>query len=487
MTWCARQSRIVVADSDLWSVQEIVAATGGRLEGQPRGPLNGVSIDSRTLSPGDVFFAIRGDHRDGHEFVAAALAGSAGLAVVARPTQPMRDSGALVIVDDPLEALGRLGRAARARSSACITAVTGSVGKTGTKEALRLAFSGEGETHASAASFNNHWGVPLSLARMRQSARFGIFEIGMNHAGEITPLTAMVRPHIAIITQIAESHLGYFASLAEIAMAKAEIFSGVERPGAALINRDSPFHEPLSAAARAHGIGGIFGFGRHADADIRLLKVELDTDASTVTAAVFGEEIPYRLGMPGEHIVMNSLAVLGAVKLAGADPRRAAAALADLRPARGRGVRYRLAAPSGHLVLIDESYNANPASMRAALAVLAGVKPGRGGRRLAVLGDMLELGERSTDLHAGLAEAVDTAGVDVLYASGPLMRHLWDAVPGHRRGSYAATSEGIRASLIGSLRAGDVIMVKGSLGSRMGLLVDAIRKEFPIQDAAGKE
>ena len=466
----------------LWTCADVLAATGGRLAGSPREPLDGVSIDSRTISRGDIFVAIQGEHRDGHDFAAAALAEGAGLAIVSRPDPAMREAGALVIVEDPLEALRQLGRAARARSPARIIAITGSVGKTGTKEALRLVLEGEGETHASASSFNNHWGVPLSLARLRQGAAFAVFEIGMNHAGEITPLTAMVRPHIAIITAIAESHLGHFNSLEEIAQAKAEIFSGIEPPGAALINRDSSFYGRLRTMARAAGVRDIFGFGRHATADVRLIRATLEESASIVTAGVFGEEVGYSLGAPGEHIVMNSLAVLGAAKLAGADITRAAGALAGLSPPKGRGVSYRLAAPSGHLVLIDESYNANPASMRAALAVLRGNKPGRGGRRLAVLGDMLELGEHGCDLHAGLAEAVDAAEVDMVYATGPLMRHLWDRVPDRRRGSYAATSDGILASLLGSLRAGDVVMVKGSLGSRMGLLVDAIRREFPGKD-----
>ncbi|MDP9138038.1 MAG: UDP-N-acetylmuramoyl-tripeptide--D-alanyl-D-alanine ligase, partial [Pseudomonadota bacterium] len=382
-----------MADRELYSSAEVVAATGGRLDGRPPSSLGGVSIDSRAIAAGDIFVAIKGDRLDGHEFAAAALAAGAGLAIVSRPTPAMREQGALLIVTDPLEALRQLARRARARSGATIIAVTGSVGKTGTKEALRLALTGEGPTHASASSFNNHWGVPLSLARMAQDARFGIFEIGMNHAGEITPLVAMVRPHIAIITAIAESHLGHFKSVDDIALAKSEIFSGVEAPGAAIINRDSPHYDRLAAAARSHGVRDIHGFGRHPSADIRLIGASLGQGSSSVTAAILGEAVAYTLGQPGEHIVMNSLAVLGAAKLAGADTARAAGALAGLSPPKGRGVRYRLAAPSGHLVLIDESYNANPASMRAALAVLAGNQPGRGGRRLAVLGDMLELGE----------------------------------------------------------------------------------------------
>ncbi len=474
-----------VAASALWGCSEVLAATGGRLAGQPQDAFDGVSIDSRTVAPGDVFVAIRGERLDGHDFVTAALSAGAGLAVVSRPTPAMREAGPLLIVDDPLETLRQLGRAARSRSGAVVIAITGSVGKTGTKEALRRVLAEQGETHASAASFNNHWGVPLSLARLRRSARFAVFELGMNHAGEITPLTAMVRPHIAIITSIAEGHLGHFASLGEIALAKSEIFSGVETPGVGIINRDSPFFEQLAAAARGHAVRDIYGFGGHAAADVRLIGAALEPDSSTVTASILGDEVTYRLGAAGAHIVMNSLAVLGAAKLAGADVARAARALAGLTPTKGRGVRYRLAAPSGHIVLIDESYNANPASMRAALAVLGSNKPCGGGRRFAVLGDMLELGDKGSELHAGLAEAVNAAEVDVLYASGPLMRHLWEAVPPHRRGSYATSSEGLRASLIGSLKAGDIVMIKGSLASRMSLLVDAITREFPVASGTG--
>ena len=312
--------------------------------------------------------------------------------------------------------------------------MTGSVGKTSTKEMLRTALSASGLTHASAASFNNHWGVPLTLARMPRDTAFGVFEIGMNHAGEITPLVGMVKPHVAIVTTIAASHLGHFKSLDEIADAKAEIFSGVVSGGHAVINRDTPYFDRLAAAARRCGVSNIVSFGRSRDADVRIEQLVLHADCCCVTADVMGESVIYKLGVPGEHMAVNSLAVLAAAKLTGADLARAALALAAAQPAKGRGVRERLRIAGGELLLIDESYNANPASVRAALALLAHAKPGKGGRRIAVLGDMLELGEHGPALHAGLFEPMDAAHVDVLYAAGPLMANLWARVPAHKRG-----------------------------------------------------
>jgi UDP-N-acetylmuramoyl-tripeptide--D-alanyl-D-alanine ligase len=467
----------------LWTAEELVAATGGRLEGTIAGSVAGVSIDSRTVSPGDVFVAIRGENRDGHAFAAAALTRGAAAAIVSRPDDEMRQAGPLIIVDDPLSALERLGAAARARSNAKIIAVTGSVGKTTTKEALRLALQACGTTHASAQSYNNQWGVPLSLARMPRETAYGVFEIGMNHPGEITPLTKLVRPHIAIVTAIAESHLGHFPSLAAIADAKAEIFSGVIAGGAAVINRDSEFFDRLAYAARMAGIGRIVGFGASEQAEVRLLNLELQDESSTIEAQVFDEQVEYRLGAPGRHMVINSLAVLASVALMGADLAKAADALGELRPQKGRGVRFTVQAPDGPITVIDESYNANPASMRAALALLGQTAPGPGGRRIAVLGDMLELGDNAPALHAGLAAAIDESGADRVYACGPNMGHLWEALPRSRRGAYAATSRELQDDLLREVRGGDVLMIKGSLGSRMGPIVEAIRQHFATETA----
>ncbi|MGE0008484.1 MAG: UDP-N-acetylmuramoylalanyl-D-glutamyl-2,6-diaminopimelate--D-alanyl-D-alanine ligase [Parvibaculaceae bacterium] len=475
-----------MAEPVLWTVDELVAITGGALRGAVAMPLTGVSIDSRSAAEGDIFAAIKGDRVDGHDYAETALAAGAGLAIVSRPTAAMAASGPLLVVDDVLEALEKIGLASRARSKARIIAVTGSVGKTSTKEMLRLALSASGYTHASVASFNNHWGVPLTLARMPADTAYGVFEIGMNHAGEITPLVKMVRPHVAVITTVVASHLGYFSSLAEIADAKAEIFSGVEPGGHAILNCDNEYFDRLAAAAGAAGIRDVVGFGRHGAAGVRLERTALHADCSCITASVLGEAVIYKLGIPGEHMVLNSLAALAAVKLAGADLARAGLALAAVRPAKGRGVQSLLRAPGGRILLIDESYNANPVSVRAALALLRRAEPGRGGRRIAVLGDMLELGREAEALHAELAGAVDEAKVDVLYACGPLMAHLWDRIPPGRRGAYAEKSDGLAASLLGGLKAGDVVMVKGSLGSRMGPLVDAIRGQFTEdRDAPG--
>ncbi|WP_374332247.1 UDP-N-acetylmuramoylalanyl-D-glutamyl-2,6-diaminopimelate--D-alanyl-D-alanine ligase [Aestuariivirga sp.] len=464
----------------LWTVDELLSATGGRLHGSVTKPLTAVTIDSRAVGPGDIFVAIKGDKHDGHDFVVNALKAGAGLGLVSRVTPEMLAAGpVLEVADDPLRGLEKMGLAARARSQAQIVAITGSVGKTSTKEMMRTALSASGETHASAASFNNHWGVPLTLARMPRSAAFGVFEIGMNHAGEITPLVAMVRPHVAIITTIAASHLGNFASLDEIADAKAEIFTGVVPGGHAVISRDTPYFERLSAAARSAGIRNIVSFGRHSEADVRMDRVALLPDCCCVTAEAMGETVSYKLGLPGEHMAVNSLAVLAAAKLAGADLARACLALAKAAPAKGRGVQERLSIAGGELLLIDESYNANPASVAAAFGLLGAAQPPRGGRRIAVLGDMLELGEQSPQLHAGLLEPMDAARVDVLYAAGPLMANLWARVAEHRRGAYAENSEGLRDVLLKGLRPGDVVMIKGSLGSRMGPLVEAIRAAHP--------
>ena len=468
-----------MGEASLWTADELVLASGGEIIGAVATPLNGVSIDTRSMSPGDVFVAIKGSSHDAHDFVAGALAAGAGLAVVSKVTDEMKAAGPLLVVaNDPLEGLVKIGRAARARAHAQIVGVTGSVGKTSTKEMLRVALSASGSTHASLASFNNHWGVPLTLARMPRSTAYGVFEIGMNHAGEITPLVGMVRPHGAIVTNVAPVHVGNFNSVEEIADAKAEIFSGVEAGGFAILNRDNAYFGRLAAAARNCGIKNIVSFGAHDEADVRSERVVLHGSCCCVTADVMGEKLIYKLGMPGEHMALNSLAVLAAVKLMGADLARAAMALAVAEAPKGRGVQHHLKIEGGEFLLIDESYNANPVSMVAALALLGRAKTGRHGRRIAVLGDMLELGKHGPGLHAELAKAVDDNHVDALYAAGPLMTNLWEKTPNSRKGAFAETSSGLRDGLLGDLRAGDVVMVKGSLGSRMGPLVEAIKERF---------
>lgn len=467
----------MMADTALWTIDAVVAATGGDVIGNVAAPLNGVSIDSRTLENGDIFFAIKGDRFDGHDFVVAALEAGAGLAVVARDKADP-SAGPLLLVDDPLTALEALGIAARARFTGKVIAITGSVGKTGTKEALRVALSACGEVHASAASYNNHWGVPLSLARCPVSADFGVFEVGMNHGGEITPLSRMIRPDIAIITTVAPVHLGYFNSIDEIADAKAEIFAGLEPGGTAILNRDNAFFDKLKSVALTDGAGSIVSFGEHQEADARLGKVALHGSCSCVSAKIGEHDVTYKLGVPGRHIVLNSLAVLAAIHAANADLALAALKLAELTPPKGRGAREALVISGGYFTLVDESYNANPASMAAAIETVGQMKPGPHGRRIAVLGDMLELGDDAPQFHADLARAIDDAGIDLVYACGPNMAHLWNAMPNARKGVYADDSSGLQALLPDILQSGDVIMIKGSLGSRMGPLVETLKERF---------
>nr|WP_246206303.1 UDP-N-acetylmuramoylalanyl-D-glutamyl-2,6-diaminopimelate--D-alanyl-D-alanine ligase [Propylenella binzhouense] len=467
----------------LWSTDELTAAVAGRLEGCAPAAIGGISIDSRTAAPGDAFFAIRGERFDGHDFVPQALRAGAALAVVSAARRPEGAGPLLVIEDDPLDALERLGRAGRSRAAAEIVAVTGSVGKTGTKEMLRAGFATLGATHAPVGSFNNHWGVPLTLARMPRETRFGIFELGMNHAGEIRPLTRMVRPHVAIVTTVGPVHIEFFSDEAGIAEAKAEIFEGLEPGGTAILNRDNRWFDLLAGRAARAG-ARIVGFGEHADAAVRLVKAELGPEGSTVHAEIDGSAIAYRLGAPGRHLVQNSLAVIGAAHVLGADLPRFAEALADFRAPKGRGERHRLAHPGGDFTLIDESYNANPASMRAALALLGQAVPAAGGRRIAVLGDMRELGGRSRDLHADLAGPVAEAGADLVFLAGPEMKALWDVLPAARQGGYAATAEALTPVVAEAVRPGDVLMVKASLGSRLGPLVEELRRRFAPAQAA---
>jgi len=466
----------------LWTVDAMAEAMGAERQGALPQSVPGISIDSRTIAPGEAFFAIA-DRRDGHEFVPAALAAQAGLAVVAAERRVQFGNRApLLVVPDVLAGLRDLAAAARARTQAKIIAVTGSVGKTGTKEALRLALSKDGETHASVASYNNHWGVPLSLARCPASARYAVLEMGMNHAGEIAPLSRLARPHVALITTIAPVHLEFFGSLGKIADAKAEIFLGLEADGAALINRDIAQFTHLKRRAKEAGVAHIVSFGEHAKADARLVKCALHPHCSTVAAQIFGTELTYKIGAPGRHLVRNSLAVLATAVLAGADLALAALALAELKPVSGRGAPIEIELGGGPALVIDESYNANPASVDAALALLGQATIGPHGRRIAVLGDMLELGPKGPALHRALAKQVTADAVDLVFCCGPLMRNLWQALPAGRRGGYAEDSAALEAQVLSAIRAGDVVMVKGSLGSRMAPIVKALQRTYPRQD-----
>jgi UDP-N-acetylmuramoyl-tripeptide--D-alanyl-D-alanine ligase len=449
----------------LWGAREAGAVTGGQAIGEWQAA--GVSIDSRTVVPGDLFIALTGPNFDGHTFVADALKKGAAAALVAKRPEGVDANAPLLIVADTQRALDDLGRASRARTQARIIAVTGSVGKTGTKEALKHVLERQGRAFASVGSLNNQWGVPLSLARMPQDMGFGIFELGMNHPGEIDALTRIVRPDVAIITTIEPAHLGFFASVEAIADAKAEIFVGVEPRGAAILNRDNPYYDRLAAAAEARGITRLLSFGAHGGASVRLINCHLHATMSAVKADVMGEAIDYSIALPGRHWVMNSLAVLAAVKAVGGDVAAAASAMATLSALQGRGKRYRLARAGGAIELIDESYNASPASMRAAIAVLAAVTPKGKGRRIAVLGEMLELGNDSERLHAELAAPLADARVALTFTLGDNMRALDAALPSNQRGGHAATVDELIEILNKNLRPDDVVTVKGSHGSRM--------------------
>jgi UDP-N-acetylmuramoyl-tripeptide--D-alanyl-D-alanine ligase len=464
----------------LWTVDAMAAAMGAARNGVLPASITGISIDSRTVTRGEAYFAIKGDVHDGHDFVEAAIGNGAALAVIAESQRSkFADDLPLLAVPDVLEGLIDLARASRARAKAKVLAVTGSVGKTSTKEALRTMLAAQGETHASVASFNNHWGVPLSLARCPASAVYAIFEIGMNHAGEIEPLVKMVRPHVAIVTTVEPVHLEFFSGIEAIADAKAEIFTGVEPNGAVVINRDNSQFARLERRAREAGIERIVSFGADEQADARLIDVSLHASCSAVRADILGHEVTYKVAVPGRHMAMNSLAVLTAASLMGADLALAALALSHIQPAAGRGVRHQLGLTSGSALLIDESYNANPASMAAALNVLGRSEVGSRGRRIAVLGDMLELGVTGPDLHRGLAASVVENKIDAVFCCGPLMRHLWDALPAAKKGGYAENSATLAPQVVTAVGTGDVIVVKGSLGSRMKAIVTALEKRFP--------
>ncbi len=465
-----------MSKAPLWTFDDLVRAAGGRGERASGAPVTGLSIDTRTLAPGDLFVALK-DQRDGHAFVTKAFEAGAAAALVSEAYEEQPNDGPLIRVRDTLKGLEGIGRAARARLApdARVIAVTGSAGKTGTKDMLRAALAHCGPTHGADKSFNNHWGVPLTLARMPAETRFGVFEIGMNHAGEITPLTKMVRPHIAIVTTVEPVHLAQFPSVEAIAEAKAEIFTGLEPGGVAIINRDNTHFELLCRHAEAAG-ARIVAFGQDARADVRPKVLELSSEGTVIELDIGGREIRYRVAVPGVHIARNALAVAAAIDAAGADTPEALAVLATLPPPPGRGSRMELPFKDGRILLIDESYNANPASMKAALSVLGTVPRRDFPRRIAALGDMLELGPEEKALHLGLKEAVDAAGTDLVFACGPNMAHLFGALAPARQGAWTPGSDELGERLLAALEPGDVVMIKGSNGSRMGPVAETLRK-----------
>ena len=408
---------------------------------------------------------------------ALSRAGAAAAVVARDRAVALAALGPVFPVDDTLAGMRRLGEASRARTNARVVAVTGSVGKTSAKEMLRQALGACGATHASTASYNNHWGVPLTLARMPADTRFGVFEIGMNHSGEIAPLTRMVRPHVALVTTIAPVHIEHLGSLEAIADAKAEIFLGLEPSGAAVLNREAPQFDRLDRAARALG-ASVRTFGADDACDARLIGVVETERGSRVEARILGRRLSFDIGAPGEHMAENALGALLAAHELGADLEACASALAGFAAQKGRGARISLATPDGQATVIDESYNANPASMRAALKLLGAAIPGPNGRRIAVIGDMLELGPDGAALHAELAVDLEANTVDLLFGAGTLTRALYEAAPPSMRASWAERSGELTAKIAAVLRGGDVVMVKGSNASRMGPLVAALRDHF---------
>lgn len=460
--------------NSLWTSDDVARALNAQSVG--KWSASGVSIDSRTLQKGDLFFAIAGDNSDGHAYAKDALKNGAVAVVVSKEMEGIPKEKT-VLVKDTFVALQDLAKASRARTAATIIGITGSVGKTGTKEFLATAFGALGQTHASSKSYNNHWGVPLSLSSMHAGTDYGIFEMGMNHTGEITPLSRQVRPNIAIITTIAPVHVGNFENGMEgIAAAKAEIMEGMQEGDSIVLNRDNEWFDYLFRAAQRKGIKA-YSFGENETSDACMLECIEASNGSAIKARIMGEEISYKIKIAGRHIANNSLPVLLAVKLAGGDIQKAAKAMSKQEPIAGRGKRelINIGDKNNPVTLIDESYNASPTSMRAAFKVLALIDPGRGGRRIAFLGDMLELGADGAKHHSELSLPIKAANIDLVYTSGKLMKSLHDALPANQRGEHKDSSADLAKIVPDVLVPGDVVMVKGSLGSKMGTVVEALR------------
>lgn len=464
----------------LWDIDALTAALDGRPVGRMPEGVAGISIDTRTLDKGDAFFAIKGDRFDGHDFLVAAMRAGAALAVV--DENKLVSLGGinlpLIVVRDVMAAMRRLGEVARMRSKAQIIAITGSVGKTTTKEMLRTVLAPSGKVHASVGSYNNHWGVPLSLARMAADTRFGVFEIGMNHAGEITPLVKMVRPHVAMITAIAPAHIGAFDSIEDIARAKAEIYTGVVKGGYALVNHDDRRYTLLRDLAHEAGIETLTSYGRKRGSDFWLRELSSTGDGSQLGVRVKGKDVNYAISVPGEHMALNSVGVLGASVLLGADLEKTCDALSKIQPADGRGTRYHKGGSGAMgITIIDESYNANPASMEAALEVLGNHEGVKTRRRIAVLGDMLELGRHSRKYHESLAKPISASKADLVFLVGKEMDYLAKILPNDKLGGYFKDTAVLAERLKATLKPGDVVMLKASKSIGFAAVVQQLLEE----------
>jgi len=457
----------------LWSSATAAQATGG-ISAVDWEAL-GVSIDSRTIQSGDLFVALPGPNFDGHDYVARALEGGATAALVTRRPKGVVDKAPLLVIDDTMTGLEQLGIYGRRRTQARIVAVTGSVGKTSVKEALGHILGAQGSVSFSHGSLNNHFGVPLSLARLPERVEYGVFELGMNHAGELTKLSQMVRPLVAIVTTVEPAHLEFFDTVDDIAHAKAEIFDGLEPGGTAVLNRDNAYFDILAVAAR-HAGATILTFGAHTDCDFRLTECALRANGSTVRLAFEGQEISYCLNVPGRHWVQNSLAIMAALSALGADLYEAAQAIAEVSQLPGRGRSHQIQTPDFEFELIDDSYNASPVSVAAAFTVLSGKRATLPGRRIAVLGDMLELGEEAAALHRDLSGSVKENNIDLVFAAGPQMKKLMADLPAEQRGVWAETADQLLPEVVVALQSDDCVLVKGSRGSQMGLIVDGLMK-----------
>ena len=456
----------------LWTSDELVKATRGTLHG-PAFEITDLVIDSRKVVPGCLFVALPGERVDGHDFVGAAIDAGAAAALVSRLPDGSGSDAPLLLVDDVISGLTDIARAARARSSATVLAVTGSVGKTGTKDSLAEALAVSGSVHASIGNLNNHIGAPLSLSRLPKDADYAVLELGMNHPGEISDLTRLVRPDLAMITNVEATHIGHFRDIEQIAEAKSEIFEGLEKDhGRAVLNRDNAHFAFCAKKAEASG-ARIVSFGRSEDAVVRLIGIECGTDGSDIVVEVDGRQLMYRIDGIGAHWAFNSVGVLACIHALGLDIHTAAKAIQKVTAKAGRGRQEEIAFGENSLRLIDESYNASPASVNAALEVLSMIKPKATGRRIAVLGDMLELGERSECLHLDLLAKVRSSA-DLVFTVGPMMGQLGRNLPPILLGGQGATADEITGMVVGSLVHGDVILVKGSLGMAMAPIVSAI-------------
>ncbi|WP_259780659.1 UDP-N-acetylmuramoyl-tripeptide--D-alanyl-D-alanine ligase [Aestuariispira ectoiniformans] len=458
----------------IWDHKAAEKATGGKASGPWEA--TGVSIDTRTITPGDLFVALKGPNHDGHAYLETARDKGAAAAIIS-DSDKAPEGLPVLTVTNTMGAMIDLAAAARTRMSGKVIAITGSVGKTGTKEGLALAFAALGKTHATLGNLNNEIGLPLTMDRIPADTDYSVLEMGMNHPGEIQPLSDLARPDVAIITTVQPVHLEFFEGIQGIADAKAEIFSGLNKGGYAILPRDHPLFHHMRERALEAGVAEdrIIGFGTHPDAHVRLLKCDAIPTGSRATAVMDGETRVYEIGMPGEHWAINSLAILAAVRYLGGDLDKAVEALKDWRPGKGRGCRHQISLPQGgSFTLIDESYNASPPAMRAAFDVLAHVKPHPGGRRVAILGDMLELGDSAPSLHAALASSIEENSIDMVFTAGPNMAHLNKVLERGRKANHAADSAALIGPVVSYIGAGDVVLVKGSLGMRMAAIVNAL-------------